>query len=74
MQWNEAFHCEFHGKSMETERTIWSEFPEGGKAVVELQASEEINKSKRAGLWELQSGVQVGKLTICVRSFEIEKL
>ena len=74
MQWNEAFHCEFHGKSMETERTIWSEFPDGGKAVVELQASEEINKSKRAGLWELQSGVQVGKLTICVRSLEIEKL
>ena len=35
---------------METERTIRSEFPDGGKAVVELQASEEINKSKRAGL------------------------
>ena len=32
------------------------------------------NKSKRAGLWESQSGIQVGKLTIWVRSFEIEKL
>ena len=28
-------------------------------------------KSKRAGLWESQSGIQVGKLTIWVRSFEI---
>ena len=32
------------------------------------------NKSKRAGLWESQSGIQIGKLTICLRSFEIEKL
>ena len=31
-------------------------------------------KSKRAGLWESQSGIRVGKLTIWVRSFEIEKL
>ena len=36
--------------------------------------SEEINKSKRAGLWESLSGIQVGKLTVWVRSFEIEKL
>ena len=28
-------------------------------------------KSKRAGLWESQLGIQVGKLTIWVRSFEI---
>ena len=34
----------------------------GGKAIVEqVLASEEINKSKRAGLLELQSGMQVGK-------------
>ena len=32
------------------------------------------NKSKRAGLWESQLVIRVGKLTICVRSFEIEKL
>ena len=30
----------------------------------EKLASEEINKSIRAGLWESQSGMQVGKLTI----------
>ena len=66
--------CELVGKSMETEKTTWSEFPNGGKAIVEqILASEEINKSKRAGLWESQSGIQVGKLTIWVRSFEIEK-
>ena len=60
---------------METEKTAWSEFPNGGKAIVEqILASEERNKSKRAGLWESQSGIRVGKLTIWVRSFEIEKL
>ena len=44
---------------METEATTWSELPNGGKAVVEqILASEEINKSKRAGLWESQSGTE----------------
>ena len=58
---------------METETTTWSEFSNGGKAIVEqILASEEINKSKIAGLWELKSGIRVGKLTIWVRSFEIE--
>ena len=53
----------------------WSEFSNGGKAIVEqILASEERKKSKRAGLWESQSGIRVGKLTIWVRSFEIEKL
>ena len=33
---------------METVTTTWSEFPNGGKAIVEeILASEEINKSKR---------------------------
>ena len=74
MQWNGTTHGEFDGKSMETETTR-SKFPNGGKAIVEqVLASEEINKSKRAGLWEPQSGIQVGKLVIWVRSFEIEKL
>ena len=60
---------------METETATWSEFPNGGKAIVEqMLALEERKKSKRAGLWELQSGIQVGKLTIWVRLFEIEKL
>ena len=57
---------------METETTTQSEFLNGGKAIVEqILASEEINKSKRAGLWKSQSGIWVGKLTIWVRSFEI---
>ena len=34
-------------------------------------SSEERDKSKRAGLWELQPGIRVGKLTIWIRSFEI---
>ena len=45
MKW--ASHCEYDGKSMETETITWSEFPSGGKAIVEqILASEEINKSK----------------------------
>ena len=32
------------------------------------------NKSKRAGLWESQSGIQVKKLIIWVRLFGVEKL
>ena len=31
------------------------------------------NKSKRVGLWESDSGIRVGKLTILVRSFEYRK-
>ena len=55
MQWNRASNYEFDGKSMETETTI-SEFSNTGKAIVEqILASEEKNKSKRAGLHELQS-------------------
>ena len=45
------------------------------KAVVDqILASKKRNKSKRAVLWESQSGIRVGTLTIWVRSFEIEKL
>ena len=48
MRWNEASHCEFDGKSMETETTIWSEFPNGGKAIAEqILASEEINPKEQ---------------------------
>ena len=57
MQWTWESRCEFYGKLMETEMTTWSEFPNSGKAIVEqILASEEINKCKRAGLWESQSG------------------
>ena len=70
MQFSRASCCEYDGKLMETDTT--SEFPNGGKDISEqIVASEEINKSKRAGLWEPQSRIQVGKLTIWVRSFEI---
>ena len=58
---------------MKTETATWPECHNGGKAIVEqLLASEERKKSKRTGLWESQSQIQVGMLTIQVRSFEIE--
>ena len=48
---------------MDTETTTWSEFPNGGKIIVEqILASEDRNKSKR--IWESQSVIQVGMLTI----------
>ena len=44
-----------------------------GKAIIEqILAFEERKKSKEQD-WESQSGIRVGKLTILVRSFEIEK-
>ena len=75
MRWNGTSRYEYDGKSMKTETTTWSEFPNGGKAIAErMLESEERNKSKIAGLWESQSGIRVRKLTTWVRSFEIEKL
>ena len=44
-QWDETRHpvVKF-GKSMETETTMWSEFPNGSKVIVEqILMSEEIN-------------------------------
>ena len=74
MWWNKASYFWFDRKSMETETTK-SELPNGGKATVEqILASEERNKSTRTGPWMSQSRMQVGKLTIWVRSFEVEKL
>ena len=59
---------------MEPETTTWSEFPNEGKVIAEhILTSEETNKSKRARLWQSQSGIQAGKITIWVRSFEIKK-
>ena len=75
MQWDRASHFEFIGKSIETETTTWSEFPNGIKVTVEqILASEERNESNRAGLEVLQSGIKVEALAIWVRSFEIEKV
>ena len=43
---------------METQTTTWTEFLNGGKAIVEqILASEEINKSKRAGLCKSECGI-----------------
>ena len=50
----------------------WSEFVE--QIVEQMIVSEERNKSQRAGLWESQLKIQVGKLTIWVWSYKIEKL
>ena len=75
MRWNGASRCEYDQNSMKTETITWSQFPSGGKTTVEqILMQEEINKSKRAGLWESQCGIQLWKLTIWVRSFKIEKL
>ena len=38
--------------------------------IEQILASEERNKSKRAGLWESQSGIRIRRLTIWVRLFE----
>ena len=60
---------------MEHPIVTWLEFSSGQKAIVgQIVAFEERIKSKRAGLWESQSRIQVGKLTIWVRSFVIERL
>ena len=59
---------ELEGRSVETKTTAGSEFPKWGKRSVEqILASTERNIS------ESLSGIQVGKLTIWVKSFEIEK-
>ena len=53
--------------------TQWK-FSVGRKTTVEqILLSEEINKSKRTGMCEWQSWVQVGKSTIWVRSLDIKK-
>ena len=50
---------------METETNTRSEFPNGGKAIVEqILASEERKKSKRAELCNSQTWIQVGTMTM----------
>ena len=44
----QAIPCEYDGKSMETEATTWSEFPNRGKAIVkQILASEEKKNPKQ---------------------------
>ena len=58
---------------METVTVTWSKFPNGSKTTVkQILASKEMNKPKRAELWQWQSGIQVGKLTIWRRLFEMD--
>ena len=67
MPWNWVSNCVFDGKLMETETTTWSEFPNGGKAIIEqILVLEEINPKEQ--------DFENGKVTIWVRSFEKEKL
>ena len=48
MRWNGASFCELVEKSMETETTTWSEFPNGGKTIVEqILVSEERNSKEQ---------------------------
>ena len=64
MKWGIWLWISWKAKSMETDTITWSEFSNGGKAIVEqILVSQERKKSKRAGLWESQSGIWVGNLT-----------
>ena len=76
MQWNWASCFEFIGKSMETETTTWSEFTNGGKAIVEqILATEERNKSKKhACESHSQESNEESQWSEWVRSLEIGKL
>ena len=48
MQWSMVFCWEYDGKSKENETTTWSEFHNGGKAVVEqILVSEEISPTEQ---------------------------
>ena len=47
MPWNGASCFDFIEMSTEAEKITWTEFPNGGKSIVEQTlTSEEINKSK----------------------------
>ena len=71
MQSNGTPSLEIDGKSVETDKTTWSEFSNGQKAIIEqIPTSEQRNKSKRPLLGDSQSEIQDGKLTIWVTSFE----
>ena len=50
---HKAFFFYFDGQSVKIETATSSEFPNEGEVILEqILASEERNKSKRAGLWE----------------------
>ena len=49
MQGNGTSCCEYDRKSMETETTTWSEFPDGRKAIVDqiLDQKKEMNPKEQ---------------------------
>ena len=51
MKW--GFPFEFDGKSMETETATWSEFPNGGKSIVEQILASEDSESVRVTVRDL---------------------
>ena len=55
---------------MEIWTTTWLENPNGVKEEQVEQVLKSRNKSKKEVLWESQSGIQVGMLTLWVMSFE----
>ena len=55
MQSNGTPSLEIDGKSVETDKTTWSEFSNGQKAIIEqIPTSEQRNKSKRPLLRDSQ--------------------
>ena len=75
MWWNGASCFEFNGKSMETETTAWLEFLNGGKAIIEeIMGSKKKKKIQKSRTVRVTVGIQVGKVTLWVRLFEVEKL
>ena len=52
MWWNGASCCEFDGKLMVTE-TTWSEFPNGGKAIVEEMLASEEEKTPKGKIMRI---------------------
>ena len=55
---------------METKTSTWLNFPYGWIVAVEqIRGLEEKTNSKRAVLWNAQSGISEWKLSIWVRSF-----
>ena len=67
-----ASHFKFDRKSTETETTTRSEFPNGGKAILEqILVSKEINKSKRSVRVAVRDPRKINHLR---KVIEIEKL
>ena len=51
--------CEFDEKAMETETTTWSEFPDGGKGIVEQYCCQKKGRNPRKQDCEYQPRTQI---------------